>query len=1574
MSLAKVKEIVEVMEIKNINKNECIARLKSATNTSLCIGSGVLYTDNNIGDRVYLLTAGHCLFEDSDSFKVLREGIIVEVYSTISGKYEDVLVQNLCSNAVMYREKENDLAVVVLEKNVISRLCPNLPIVKIVTTNADVNEIIALGFPKANNHQEVFTARTTWLNERVGTKQFVLQCDTDLTEDYASGFSGGGLFLQVNREILLLGIFARFLMEERGRQIYGQSLADINSLLASKNLPEINFGYIGAGGLTETLVSCNVRQSIANLGPNFNPDLNLRTNIHKYMDAIIRNGRYRKDLFKALDEWLNDLKFYGNETISAVGQLEESYDSLKNEIANLLREKDLNVSMRYNLSDVDVLVDGFQRSIRELINAKHDVLLSLKSEERKHDREIEESYLSRLYRLDNHCLQYQYIKERTLINITNNPIAFVEGEAGCGKSHLLGDLASSISSQGHPLFLLLGREFNSAISIEQNIVNQLNLSCSFDELLVNMNRIGTERDNRFMLFVDAINETNGRFYWRNRIAGFIDKVKSFPAIGVVMTIRTSYLSDCLPQQIYTNKNENIHILKHAGLKGRELEAIPLFCEYYQIATPSLPILNPEYSNPLLLTISCQVSQKTTEKKFIMANYGVSGLFENYRKQLDEKFNEKHDGLYDNLRVVTKSVKAIVAYMYEHSLYRLEFEECHNLLAEKVGNYPHLLNDLIADCLLIKEKGYADGESISLRFSYQRLSDYYMADYLLENKDTQGVTSMFQNETFLKTFSKNANHSGLVEQLAVLLPERYNLELFEVYDVDGTNIYPTSAEILMDSLKWRNPQNVNADKIIPYIEGKEVDYYQWLNTCMLLAPIANHPFNSDYFSRLMKYNNLAQRESILQPYILEYYVTDDNYSDQYIKNLLNWCWTDKISAKVDRETARLAGQQLAWLLCTTINSLRDKATKALVNLLQYQADALIDILKAFEDVDDIYIQERLYAVAYGCVLRSEDYVDVQKIGMYVYKMIFKEGNPPRHILWRDYACNTVEYAVRVAGLSHINMTLVLPPYNAEVPNMPTQEEIENKYKLPYEDKSISYAHEQNNILNSLIDGLADFGTKILDGKVRDFRAWSFKLDDEYVKFKKALRGKKRDMINAYESIYCRYLQMQEKGMDFNYVCRQNDIREQIEKLLIDQLPYFYKCLEEYFSKDVAKKLKDEFIPNQRKKLMPGYRNEINPWPIRCWVVQRVFELGYDRNLHGAFDRKVKQMEGYSRHTDLYEGKIERIGKKYEWIGLYEILGCLADNHEIECPWDTCLSKRYEGAWVHFLRDIDPVRITRFYEDDEDVSHTWHDYNSYSQWNLDGKTWLHTEADIVDLKNYLQRSDTDGRQWLTIHDYRMCKEPKKIGEDKWNCSRYHNIRINAFIIKASTKQKLIAKSENVNFYETSYLEPFDSHTYHLAREKFWSRGYAEELISHKNKWEELFTRSGVKAKVICEQYAGDIEDDYSGTRGQCYMPTQEVMNLLGLKYGHLDGEFISSENKTIGICNPHRPIHFLLSKDELVNKLRQNGLDIVWILSMERMYSADNHWSHSTITYPNGLFYLDDDCNIQGSITIHERKWR
>lgn len=294
------------MGATNINKNECIVRLKTSDGVQY-IGSGVLYSDNNIGERVYILTTAHCLFEDSDTFSVFRKSIVADIYSPITKKYEEIPVNNLKDVVVMRTEKTNDLAVIVLAKKSITKIAPELPSVKVVSSNADVNNIIALGFPKATNHKEIFTAPAKWLNERVGSNQFILQCEADLTEDYSRGFSGGGLFLQSNDEILLLGLFSRFLMEERGRQIYGQSLNEINLLLDTKNLPSISLGFIGVGGLCETSLIKTINQSLKNLGPNFNPDLNLKTNTHRYIDAIIRNRRYRMGLFKSLDGWFNDI-------------------------------------------------------------------------------------------------------------------------------------------------------------------------------------------------------------------------------------------------------------------------------------------------------------------------------------------------------------------------------------------------------------------------------------------------------------------------------------------------------------------------------------------------------------------------------------------------------------------------------------------------------------------------------------------------------------------------------------------------------------------------------------------------------------------------------------------------------------------------------------------------------------------------------------------------------------------------------------------------------------------------------------------------------------------------------------------------------------------------------------------------------------------------------------------------------------------------------------------------------------------------------------------------------------------
>ena len=97
-----------------------------------------------------------------------------------------------------------------------------------------------------------------------------------------------------------------------------------------------------------------------------------------------------------------------------------------------------------------------------------------------------------------------------------------------------------------------------------------------------------------------------------------------------------------------------------------------------------------------------------------------------------------------------------------------------------------------------------------------------------------------------------------------------------------------------------------------------------------------------------------------------------------------------------------------------------------------------------------------------------------------------------------------------------------------------------------------------------------------------------------------------------------------------------------------------------------------------------------------AVEWIFEkYGYNSKLHGEYDNLIQhygERNGY---------KIERIGKKYQWIALYEILGMIADNYKMKDGWGSDAKYIfYKGAWQNYLRNIDPAYITKNTEEQED----------------------------------------------------------------------------------------------------------------------------------------------------------------------------------------------------------------------------------------------------------------------------------
>lgn len=85
------------------------------------------------------------------------------------------------------------------------------------------------------------------------------------------------------------------------------------------------------------------------------------------------------------------------------------------------------------------------------------------------------------------------------------------------------------------------------------------------------------------------------------------------------------------------------------------------------------------------------------------------------------------------------------------------------------------------------------------------------------------------------------------------------------------------------------------------------------------------------------------------------------------------------------------------------------------------------------------------------------------------------------------------------------------------------------------------------------------------------------------------------------------------------------------------------------------------------------------------------LGYKNELFGEYDAFLQSFN-YDRHNT---GKVERIGKKYQWIAMYHILARVADHctkkHQI---FSDIEQQDYCGPWDPYVRDFDPSLSQHF----------------------------------------------------------------------------------------------------------------------------------------------------------------------------------------------------------------------------------------------------------------------------------------
>lgn len=853
--------------------------------------------------------------------------------------------------------------------------------------------------------------------------------------------------------------------------------------------------WFGQDEFSDSWFSQKLEESISNLGVRYTPELNFTMPISWEFQGLARDKYFQFQFDTSFREFKKEFNEYMSRMDVEEIQAEvQAIYLLYDQITSLINQVDFVEVSIISQDRLTNLLDALRDQISTLINKlyKYGARKSNYGEGTssipflsKYDFEIDKSR-----KLAESIRKFSRFISGPSVSLSNNPILILTGEAGVGKSHLLADIARNRENRGGYTLLLLGQQFATKEDPWTQIKKLLQLQCDRDTFLGALNAKAEASGARALIFIDAINEGQGKNIWKDHIPGFITTLKRFPSIGLVLSLRTSYELLLIPNIDRLGATKIIH----SGFSGYEYNASKLFFDHYQIKQPSIPLLHPEFSNPLFLKLFCEGLFKKGLHEIPDGYEGISSILNFYLDVVNEKISDKYNyprKLFLTHKVLKKIAERIAETNNSYLSYEDAFSFIENLKEPKsILDKSQFFQDLISDGLLTEniywDKGGNPIEGIYI--AYERFSDHLVASYLLEKYlDKGNPKETFSNRNnklgcVLSDWHSAYHNKGLIEALSIQLPEKIGLELYEV--ADHAKAFEPVISGFIESIIWRKKETLSYKQISyinAIIRGSEYEK-DFIDTILLVTSNPGHYFNSDFLHRVLAPLSMADRDAWWTQLIHDMYPGDPD-TPTTIRRIIDWAWIDDIRESLSDESVRLMSQTMIWFLVSCNRTLRDSSTKALICLLRDKIYVLIQLMESFKNVNDPYVLQRIYAVAYGCAVRTSNIEILKPFGESVFKLIFNTEEVIPDILLRDYAKGIIEYAVFKGHKFEFNLARIRPPFRSELPDsFPSNEDID-RYEFDHAQKGFTGV---TNIISSMtteygrgVGGYGDFGRYVFE---------------------------------------------------------------------------------------------------------------------------------------------------------------------------------------------------------------------------------------------------------------------------------------------------------------------------------------------------------------------------------------------------------------------------------------------------------------------------------------------------------------